>query len=474
MLFLPTATLTSIWIISCIGTVVAHPNSSPSFDPAHYAPESVLTRDVCVIGGGSSGVYTAIRTKDSNKSVVVVEQKGRLGGHTETYTDPITGLKADYGVEVWHDLDIVKGYFARFNVSLVKARVLQGNLSDKFIDLRTGKAVQVPSPNVSEGLAAYAAQVAKYPYLEAGFFLPDSVPPDLLLPFGKFVEQYPAIKPAVLFIAGFAQGVGDILELPTLYVFKYIGLGVLRDAQLGFLVTERGDNSELYEKAEAELGKNVLLNSRVIATQRQEGGTWVKVVVRTPSGLKLIQANKIVITIPPQPRNLRGFDLGKEELSLFQRFSSNGYYTGLLRRAGLPTTISVANAEVNTPYNIPRLPRLYGLSPSRIPGLIDFKYGSEDVLSDAEVKANIIADVERLRTAGTFNTTKPEFEVFSSHSPFELTVSTKDIANGFYRKLYALQGKRNTYYTGAAFHSHDSSLLWAFTEANVIPGITTD
>ena len=32
-------------------------------------------------------------------------------------------------------------------------------------------------------------------------------------------------------------------------------------------------------------------------------------------------------------------------------------------------------------------------------------------------------------------------------------------------KLNALQGRNRTFYTGAAFHTHDSSLLWQFTEA---------
>jgi hypothetical protein len=52
----------------------------------------------------------------------------------------------------------------------------------------------------------------------------------------------------------------------------------------------------------------------------------------------------------------------------------------------------------------------------------------------------------------------------SSHSPFELTVSPDDIAGGFYRQVNALQGHRHTYYNGGAFHTHDSSLLWQFTE----------
>jgi heterodisulfide reductase subunit A-like polyferredoxin len=39
---------------------------------------AVIFRDVCVLGGGSSGTYTAVRLRDLGKSVVVVESKGRL------------------------------------------------------------------------------------------------------------------------------------------------------------------------------------------------------------------------------------------------------------------------------------------------------------------------------------------------------------------------------------------------------------
>jgi hypothetical protein len=63
----------------------------------------VIRRDVCVVGGGSSGTYTAVRLRDLGRSVVVVESLGRLGGHCETF----------------HDLPLVREYFARFDVPLV-------------------------------------------------------------------------------------------------------------------------------------------------------------------------------------------------------------------------------------------------------------------------------------------------------------------------------------------------------------------
>jgi len=64
----------------------------------------------------------------------------------------------------------------------------------------------------------------------------------------------------------------------------------------------------------------------------------------------------------------------------------------------------------------------------------------------------------------------PEFVAFESHTPFKLEVSAEDIQDRFYDKLYALQGYRNTWYTGAAMMSHNSGELWNFTAA-LLPGI---
>jgi hypothetical protein len=74
-------------------------------------------------------------------------------------------------------------------------------------------------------------------------------------------------------------------------------------------------------------------------------------------------------------------------------------------------------------------------------------------------------DIRRLAAAGTVPVTLEGLETFKAHVPFELTVGTADIAAGFYRELTALQGHNHTYYNGAAFHTHDSSQLWQFTEA---------
>jgi hypothetical protein len=189
--------------------------------------------------------------------------------------------------------------------------------------------------------------------------------------------------------------------------------------------------------------------------------------VQTPAGLRIIRAKKIVVTVPPKVDNLVGFDLDATELSLFRQFGNSAYYTGVLRNTGIPDNLSVTNLGQDTPYRLPVLPGVYAISPTGIPGLHSVKYGSPVSLSETTVKADILAAVQRLRAAGTIpaSTATPEFAVFASHSPFELTVPVSAVRSGFYRKLSALQGRNRTFYTGAAFHTHDSSLLWQFTEA---------
>jgi hypothetical protein len=87
-------------------------------------------------------------------------------------------------------------------------------------------------------------------------------------------------------------------------------------------------------------------------------------------------------------------------------------------------------------------------------------------LRDEDVKGEIQAAMQRLRSGGDLNTTTTEpanIVAFNSHSPYELTVSPKEIKAGFYKDLYALQGYQNTWWSGAAFLAHDSSGLWQFT-----------
>ncbi|KAI9843740.1 MAG: hypothetical protein M1838_002483 [Thelocarpon superellum] len=472
----------SSWMRILAGwTIVSIVRAVPStnFDPRSWAAHEIIQRDVVIIGGGSTGTYSAIGLRDLNKSVVVVEKENRLGGATQTYIDPKTQDPIDIGVVVFENLDIVKNYFARFNIPLTTASFSSPGAVTEYVNFRTGEVASNFTPtDPSAALAAYGAQAAKYPYLEAGFDLPYPVPDDLLLAFGDFVKKY-NLQCAVQFIFSFAQGLGDLLAQPTIYVLKNFGLSLLEDLQTGFLTTAHHDNSELYEKARAELGPDALLSSKVLATERGDSG--VKVVVATPAGPKLILAGKMVLSIPPKLRNLAGFDLDHSEHSLFAQFGNSAYYTGVLANTNLPDQVTLQNIDLNTQYNIPVLPGIYSVAPSGVPGLFNVKVGAATAIGIQGARDIIFDSFRALHThahahahthtsSSSSNSTyypaaNPSLAVFESHTPFELTVPAAAIAGGFYKQLYALQGHRSTFYTGAAFHTHNSALLWQFTQA---------
>lgn len=449
------------WSICCLaflGRISAHIN------PAAFSSKDILNYDVCVIGGGAAGTYAAIRLRDLNKTVAVVETQGRLGGHTVTYTDPASKATIDIGVIVFNNEDLTKNYFGRFNVSLTVANFDTPGVTNEYVDFRTGKIVKgYVKPNGTAAYRAYATQLARHPFLDLSLGnIPQPVPADLLLSFGDFIKKY-SLQDAIPQFYSYGQGFGDILNLPALYAFKYFNTNNFQAA----LTTTRNDNSELYRKAQAELGADALLNSNVLAMDRSDPN-FVKVLVKTPSGRKLIKAKKILSTIPPLLSNLRGFDLDATERPLFKQFKYHTYYVGLLSNSGIPDTLQLQNVGKDTPYNLPVLPAAYYISPTKIPGLHFFQAGTPEteVLSSRQIQAEVVGSIKRMRAVGTLPSTNatPNYAIFANHVPYSIYVPPSVIATGFYNKVFALQGRKNTYWSGAAFVTHDSSAIWKYTE----------
>ena len=274
-------------------------------------------------------------------------------------------------------------------------------------------------------------------------------------------------------IYSYAQGFGHTYDTPTVYIFRYFSSQVLNGIKTGFVTTRAHDNSQLYERARNVLGDNVLLESRVISTRRT--GSDVRLVVHTPSGKKLVKARKIVATIPPLLENLSGFDLSSKEHSVFSQFHGHGYFTALLRKTGIQNSTTVNNVAPRTPFNFPSIPGAYTIAPTAIEGVFNALFGTFDSdVPDEKVKQDIVSTLDRLAAAGTIDgPSNPDFMAFKNHAPYELQVSTDAIKAGFYKDLYSLQGERNTFWTGAAFQAHDSSLCWNFTEA-LIPKIVEE
>ncbi|KAF2766977.1 FAD/NAD(P)-binding domain-containing protein [Teratosphaeria nubilosa] len=443
--------------------------------------DDYIERDVVVIGGGSSGTYTAIRLQEEGKTVALIEKQNRLGGHVDTYIDPTTNASLDYGVVIFSgSMDVVRNYFASLNIPTTKVEVAGSNTTKTlYANFDSGSETSVnPQSNLSSIVTAiqgYLAQLAKYPYLDTGYNLPSPVPSDLLLTWGEFSKKY-NLEAIAYLLWVYLQGIGNIFDQQALYVLKYAPASTVNNIlQGGFITSASHNNQELYNAALARLGNNAFLSSRVTKVTRNNG--CVEVYVATSECRTIvIKARKLVISIPPKIENLQPFlDLGEQESALFSQFNNSYYWDAVLKNSGLPDNISVSNLDPAAPYGVPVSPSAYVLDSSGIPGLKTSWYSSPYYQSDEEVKANILAANERLVKGLGYPVTddnKPELVGFNAHNPFELTVSAEAIEKGFYTELEGLQGQRNTWWTGATWQgAPDSSLIWNYTEHNVLPGL---
>jgi flavin-dependent dehydrogenase len=102
---------------SCFLSFCAVSHGAPNSDASVSGP-SIITSDVVIIGGGSSGTYSAIRLREHGKTVTLIEREAVLGGHVNTYHDPATGITFDYGVITFDNISVVTDYFKHFDVPL--------------------------------------------------------------------------------------------------------------------------------------------------------------------------------------------------------------------------------------------------------------------------------------------------------------------------------------------------------------------
>ncbi|GKZ91623.1 hypothetical protein AnigIFM59636_004263 [Aspergillus niger] len=429
--------------------------------PTHHSLKTI-TCDICILGGGSSGTYSAIQLKDAGKHVVVIEPNNRLGGHAATLYLP-DGNYVDYGVEGVFNNELSRNYFFRLGVDWKP--LLPLNKRTDFVDFSTGERVN-PAAGILQALVSiflYRSSIKHWTFLIRGVYdLPDPVPEELLRPFREFIEEL-SLEAALQLVFLFSQNVGNLLDMPTLYAIQNFGVPHV-DALIHGYITPKNGMYELYRQAREILGSDVLFQTNVIATNRSDSG--VEVTVQHANGTRqLIKARNLLITFPPLMKKLQGFDLDGTETELFQKWFWRTYYVAVVNNTGIPDKLWVTNTDpTNGLGYLPRMPFDFLLQYMGAPGYSTSKLVGDMDFTEEDARDLLAADFARMKAKGTYPIQDPQIVVFGDSSPETLMVSPEDIRNGFYRKLYALQGRRSTYFTGLTFCSDFSSLIWAYTE----------
>lgn len=271
----------------------------------------------------------------------------------------------------------------------------------------------------------------------------------------------------------FFQGVGNLLAQPTLYIMRYFDQRITTEtATGGFLTNPKSDNQLLFDKALRELrhgirsspGGAVFLNSNVTNVKREAKKVHIK--VDTPHGCRTVKASKLLMAIPPKLSNLAFMDLSSNDSDLLGKFNNSYYYAAIMSNTGVPAnTLRLTNVDPDAALSVPAQPAMFVLENlGQDAGLYGAYYGSTTPLSEETVKATMLAEIKKLGYSS-----EPKMLAFSNHSPFLLTASLEEIRDGFYEKILRLQGKQNTWWTGAAWNKPATADLWKYTEEEILP-----
>ncbi|KAF2475225.1 FAD/NAD(P)-binding domain-containing protein [Lindgomyces ingoldianus] len=442
---------------------------------------SIINEDVAVLGGGASGTYAAVRLReDFNTSIVVIEQKARLGGHVDTYTIPGINTSVEYGVQTYFQYGAATDFFARFGVEI--GVFPRRSLTPINVDISNGALLSAYTPPsmgaTGDALATWVNLTEKYEsIMEPGYWnfpAGHAIPPELLLPFGEYATKYNLAAAAPRIMAVSNVGIGGLKKVLTLYVMQAFGAPI---AKATSLFSPKGNsNSLLYQRAYDLLKDDVLLESRVAEASRELSG--IRLVVKREDGTTwLIKAKRLLVTAPPSLPNLEPFDLDKQEKAVFSTWTPTWSFAGVLKVPCIPENYSVSyisSASLPSDHlalrDYPFTLRFDSTGPSGL-GLFRVLFATNYTITHAEAKVTISESAQKLVTAGTFNTTsdcKVDFVAFTDHNSILWRQSVEQIKAGFVQKLYALQGHRATWYTGGLFGSDYTSTVWALT-STVLP-----
>lgn len=220
----------------------------------------------------------------------------------------------------------------------------------------------------------------------------------------------------------------------------------------------------LFDNVLASMKEDVLLESTVVSSQRSDDG--VSLTVQTPSGQRSIQAKRLLIAATPSPDNTAPWDLDATEQELFGKFSWETLFVGVIGNTGLPDSVTgIRNAPADeATLHLPSGSFCDAIQRSGDRDLFTTRIIGTSELTAADAQAVLTQSMNNIAAAGTYQTDSVSLLAFADHGLTVPKVSSEELKAGFYNKLYALQGQRNTFWTGLTWAPDYTPILWDFTE----------
>ena len=402
------------------------------------------------------------------------------GGHTNFYHDSVSGKTINVGVQAWMEYKDSFDFPARMNVSTSGSMQFTANTA-QYIDTKTGKPVpnyaMPSSDDLYPALARYLEVLEKYEDMILpgllNFPKPEDIPEDLLMPFGEFVTKYNLEAAVPQIWDSTAQGLGDTMSVVTLAVMQASGVPMVK-ALLGqgaAAVPASGRLYDLYDAVANFLGDDVLYSSTVVGATRKSSGIYLRV-QGADGKVTCIQAKRLLISAEPTPETMAAFSPDSTESSVLGKFKFPTVYAGIIQHPSLQVLNSYSDRTADAgSYNYTSFP----IAPQV--GRIDYLGGTENLFQFTAVgttsdttesmQALIGEAIDNMIATGVLPATeggKVTFDSFANHGHMHAHVSAEDLRAGFVQDLNALQGRSNTWYTGAAFSAGFTTVVWEYNK----------
>ena len=269
---------------------------------------------------------------------------------------------------------------------------------------------------------------------------------DLALPFDQFCKLNKVEEVMRIWIGPYTSfGYGYFDEIPAAYVMKYLDTTTAIEFVNMRLWTWKEGTQSIYELANKKLKHPAHLNSEIVKVERPEGKK-IKVTIKDKDGKRVEEFDKLIVTTPLD-HFAKFTDATKEEAELFSKIIHEEYvdYIATFDKDKGPT-ISGYIFDNMTPETrghamvyYHRWEDLGSNCPSTVYALRNH-LDMESVPYDYTIKTM----TEDMAKCG-FPVKERLYEQESYYCPH---VSPKDYADGWYDKLEALQGNKNTYFGG--------------------------
>ncbi|KXZ54236.1 hypothetical protein GPECTOR_5g327 [Gonium pectorale] len=444
--------------------------------------------DVCVVGAGGAGLFTAVRLKQMGYRALVLEKADRVGGHCYTWTEPNTGAKIETGVVLYCDIPLVVDTFKRFNVTLVPYDPTGSAGQSSYRVSPSGQWLSKESVmNVTAYQKAFelflGLMSTRFAYIETeNGEMPDfdKLPPAtvqmLLRPFGELLDSLDkelgpgALEPLYDIIGRLLQiGPGPMREVSALVALRNLRPAILK-IMLGQGYTVKNGCSSLYHAFHRYLGGWVKLGAAPFSITRRSSRMDV---TYTREGRKVkTTCRRLVVSAVQSLDNLESFinNLDAKEKAVFSQVTYNIFSKAVVRTpykmGSNPKGVSVQLSE----FGYKDLPAVVALGTMGPLGVgLTWTVGPTPVATRQGIADLIISNLTTWSAAvgGAFPIPAKRKDVFldgpdlHQHTPRPADMTQLP---AFYNALYGLQGHRNTYYTGALLSHNAQYDVWRYSD----------